>query len=116
MKGKWADSSTDIIDEAQNSRSHEKKTPFRKTSPLPPSPPALSPPTPSHLLTIPSDLVVAHIDREIGPYSVKLNKQQYAVTVAPGVDMALVAALCICLDDKHNEKASSNAGLLASIS
>jgi hypothetical protein len=35
--------------------------------------------------------------------------------VAPGVDMALVAALCICLDEKHNEK-STNVALLGSIS
>jgi hypothetical protein len=38
------------------------------------------------------------------------------VTVAPGVDMALMAALCICLDERHNEKSTNNAGLLASIS
>jgi len=26
------------------------------------------------------------------------------VQVAPGVDLALIAALCICLDEKNNEK------------
>ena len=31
------------------------------------------------------------------------SQQTYAVTVAPGVDMALIAALCICLDEKNNE-------------
>jgi uncharacterized protein YxjI len=32
------------------------------------------------------------------------NKQTYFVTVAPGVDLALIAAVCICLDEKENEK------------
>ncbi|KAJ0333688.1 hypothetical protein COL922a_010704 [Colletotrichum nupharicola] len=31
------------------------------------------------------------------------GKQTYALTVAPGVDMALMAALCICLDEKKND-------------
>ena len=29
---------------------------------------------------------------------------QYFVTVAPGVDLALIAAICISLDEKENEK------------
>ncbi|KAF6829110.1 tubby C-terminal domain-containing protein [Colletotrichum plurivorum] len=29
--------------------------------------------------------------------------QTYALTVAPGVDMALMAAMCICLDEKKND-------------
>ncbi len=47
--------------------------------------------------------VVARIDRSI------LNKRQlvfgqstYGVLVAPGADMAMVAAMCICLDDKND--------------
>ncbi|EFQ27404.1 uncharacterized protein GLRG_01899 [Colletotrichum graminicola M1.001] len=32
------------------------------------------------------------------------GKQTYALTVAPGVDMALMCALCICLDEKKNDK------------
>ncbi|KAK1478703.1 hypothetical protein CTAM01_14985 [Colletotrichum tamarilloi] len=31
------------------------------------------------------------------------GKQTYALTVAPGVDMALMCALCICLDEKKND-------------
>lgn len=29
---------------------------------------------------------------------------KYAVTVAPGVDLALIAAICICFDEAKNEK------------
>ena len=29
---------------------------------------------------------------------------QYFVTVAPGVDLALVAAICICFDEAKNDK------------
>jgi uncharacterized protein YxjI len=32
------------------------------------------------------------------------DKQTYFVTVAPGVDLALIAAVCICLDESENEK------------
>ncbi|KAK1995305.1 hypothetical protein LX36DRAFT_692683 [Colletotrichum falcatum] len=32
------------------------------------------------------------------------GKQTYALTVAPGVDMALMCALCICLDEKKNDQ------------
>ena len=117
MKGKWADSSADIIDEAQGSTSPPGPLPKQKPLPLPSfTPPRSLPPadlTPTNPHT--PDLVVAHIDRKMAPFSVKFNKQQYGVTVAPGVDMALVAALCICLDEKHNEK-STNAALLGSIS
>ena len=32
------------------------------------------------------------------------DKQTYFVTVAPGVDLALIAAICICFDEAKNEK------------
>ncbi|PMB67313.1 Protein LURP-one-related 10 [Beauveria bassiana] len=32
------------------------------------------------------------------------GQQTYAVTIAPGMDMALAVALCIALDEKNNEK------------
>jgi uncharacterized protein YxjI len=32
------------------------------------------------------------------------GQQSYQVSVAPGVDLALLAAICICLDEKANEK------------
>ncbi len=42
------------------------------------------------------------------------GKQTYGVEVAPGVDLALIAALCICLDEKHNEsRGASNASILS---
>lgn len=51
-----------------------------------------------------SGAVVARIDRKL------LNKrelfggqQTYALIVAPGVDMALMVAACIALDEKNNE-------------
>ncbi|KAE9378774.1 DUF567-domain-containing protein [Stipitochalara longipes BDJ] len=32
------------------------------------------------------------------------GQQTYYVTVAPGVDLAMMAAICVCLDEKENEK------------
>ncbi|KAE8446675.1 hypothetical protein EG329_011718 [Mollisiaceae sp. DMI_Dod_QoI] len=32
------------------------------------------------------------------------GQQTYYVTVAPGVDLAMIAAICVCLDEKENEK------------
>ncbi|KUJ13033.1 DUF567-domain-containing protein [Mollisia scopiformis] len=32
------------------------------------------------------------------------GQQSYFVTVAPGVDLAMMAAICVCLDEKENEK------------
>lgn len=32
------------------------------------------------------------------------DKHGYFVEVAPGVDLALIAALCVCLDEEYNEK------------
>lgn len=31
------------------------------------------------------------------------GKDNYSVIVAPGVDMALIAGLCICFDEKNND-------------
>lgn len=51
------------------------------------------------------DIIVARIDRKLlSSKDVFFGQQTYAVQVAPGVDMALIAALCICLDEKNNEK------------
>ncbi|KAF1958157.1 hypothetical protein CC80DRAFT_408753 [Byssothecium circinans] len=50
-------------------------------------------------------LVVARIDRKIlSGKDIFFGQQTYAVEIAPGVDMALIAAMCICLDEKNNEK------------
>lgn len=31
-------------------------------------------------------------------------QQSYFVTVAPNVDLVLIAAICVCLDERENEK------------
>ncbi|KAJ5736912.1 uncharacterized protein N7483_002037 [Penicillium malachiteum] len=47
---------------------------------------------------------VARIDRKLlTGRDLLFGQQTYAVTVAPGVDAALIAALCICFDEKNNE-------------
>ena len=52
-----------------------------------------------------SGQVVAEIHRKHFTAAEIFAKQQtYNVTIAPNVDMALVAAMCICLDEKRNEK------------
>ena len=48
---------------------------------------------------------VAHINRSF--FNVRQifgEKQTYFVTVAPNVDLSLIAALCVSLDEKENEK------------
>ncbi|KAJ5724035.1 hypothetical protein N7488_002070 [Penicillium malachiteum] len=48
---------------------------------------------------------VARIDRKLlNGRDLLFGQQTYAVVVAPGVDAALIAALCICFDEKNNEK------------
>ncbi|KAJ6552058.1 tubby C-terminal-like domain-containing protein [Mycena vulgaris] len=48
--------------------------------------------------------LVATIDRKFFNARELIGGQQtYVVTVAPNVDMALVIAMCICLDEKRNE-------------
>ncbi|KAH9873355.1 hypothetical protein J1614_005753 [Plenodomus biglobosus] len=50
-------------------------------------------------------IIVARINRKIlSGKDILFGQQTYAVQIAPGVDMALIAALCICLDEKNNEK------------
>jgi uncharacterized protein YxjI len=49
--------------------------------------------------------VVATIERNAFKMKdVFANKQTYVVNVQPGVDLVLIAALCICFDEKNNEK------------
>lgn len=56
------------------------------------------------MLTI-AGLVVARIDRKLlSGKDIFFGQQTYAVQIAPGVDMALIAAMCICMDEKNNEK------------
>ena len=50
-------------------------------------------------------LVVATISRNfLNAGQIFGNQQTYYVTVAPGVDHVLIAAICVCLDEKENEK------------
>jgi len=46
--------------------------------------------------------VVARMDRKLlSGKDIFFGQQTYGVVVAPGMDMALVAAMCICLDDRN---------------
>lgn len=48
--------------------------------------------------------VVAKIDRQLFNARELLGGQQtYGVTVAPGMDMALIVVMVICLDEKRND-------------
>lgn len=47
---------------------------------------------------------VARIDRKLlNAREFFADAQTYVVTVAEGVDLALMAAMCICLDERRNE-------------
>ncbi|KJZ74490.1 hypothetical protein HIM_06086 [Hirsutella minnesotensis 3608] len=48
--------------------------------------------------------VVATIDRKYKPREFLAAKQTYALKVMPGVDMALMCALCIAFDEANNDK------------
>lgn len=50
-------------------------------------------------------IVVAQISRSFfNVREVFAGQQSYFVTVAPHVDLVLIAAICICLDERENEK------------
>ncbi len=49
--------------------------------------------------------VVAQIDRELFSARQLLgDRSSYAVTVAPGVDIALIVAMVVCLDERRDQK------------
>ncbi|OQE28373.1 hypothetical protein PENSTE_c003G09566 [Penicillium steckii] len=51
-----------------------------------------------------SGQTVARIRRKLfQPRHIFFGQDTYIVTVAPGVDMALIAGLCICFDEKNND-------------
>lgn len=51
------------------------------------------------------NMTVATISRNFMNAGQLLGGQQtYFLTVAPGVDYCLMAAICVCLDEKENEK------------
>ena len=48
--------------------------------------------------------VVAMIDRQVwSARSMIGGAQDYSVTIAPNVDIALVVAMCICLDEVNRQ-------------
>jgi len=48
---------------------------------------------------------VAHIGRSFfNMREIFADKQTYFVHVAPNVDLTMIAAVCVCLDEKENEK------------
>lgn len=48
--------------------------------------------------------IVASIDRKLlSGKDIFFGQQTYAVQISPNYDAALVAAMCICLDEKNNE-------------
>ena len=51
-----------------------------------------------------SGAVVARIDRRLlNKRELLFGQQTYAVTIAPGVDMAMMVAACVALDEKNND-------------
>jgi uncharacterized protein YxjI len=49
--------------------------------------------------------VVAQVDREFfNARQLLADRQSYAVTVAPGVDVALIVAMVVCLDERRDQK------------
>jgi len=54
-----------------------------------------------------SDTVVARIDRQMfSGWSMVGGPQTYFATIAPNVDMALVVAMCLCVDERRKNQAS----------
>ena len=51
------------------------------------------------------NITVATISRNFANMGQIFGGQQtYYLTVAPGVDYCMMAAICVCLDEKENEK------------
>ncbi len=50
------------------------------------------------------EIVVATISRSfLNARQVLGGQQTYYVTVAPGMDLSMMAAICVCLDERENE-------------
>ncbi|KAJ1303287.1 hypothetical protein OPQ81_011484 [Rhizoctonia solani] len=48
---------------------------------------------------------VARISRQfLNSGEILFNQQTYYLTIAPGVDAAMMVALCVCMDEKQNEQ------------
>jgi uncharacterized protein YxjI len=49
--------------------------------------------------------VVAQIDRDLwNARQLLADRESYAVTIAPGVDIALIVAMVVCLDERRDQK------------
>ena len=58
----------------------------------------------AHIVNESTGEPVARISRKrLTARHILFGQDTYNVTVAPGVDMALVAGLCICFDEKNND-------------
>lgn len=56
-------------------------------------------------ITTANGVPVARVARSfLNAGEVFFDQQTYVITIAPGVDAALLLAICICLDEKANEK------------
>ncbi|KAK7535530.1 tubby C-terminal-like domain-containing protein [Phyllosticta citricarpa] len=53
----------------------------------------------------PTGQTVANITRRISARDLLVNSQAYWLFVAPNVDMALMVAICVCLDDRNTNSA-----------
>ncbi|CDR99568.1 hypothetical protein [Sporisorium scitamineum] len=63
----------------------------------------------SSQITTDEGLVVASISRDYANMGqIFFNVQTYDVTVAPGVDAALVSALCVCFDEAYNDSSNGH--------
>jgi len=53
-------------------------------------------------------MVIAQISRHfMNMREIFAGQQTYYVTIAPNVDLAMMAAICICLDEKENESSAA---------
>jgi uncharacterized protein YxjI len=60
--------------------------------------------TTAEIVDAQSGAVAARIDRKVfNLREAVMDHQTYYLTVAPGVDVALMVALCVCLDEMQNE-------------
>jgi len=50
-----------------------------------------------------SDEVAAVIQRQLTATDMLFGRQTYHVHVTPGYDLSVIAAMCICLDERKNE-------------
>ncbi|KAK0652506.1 tubby C-terminal-like domain-containing protein [Cercophora newfieldiana] len=56
------------------------------------------------IVDLKTGFVVGRIDRKLlSGRDLLFGQQTYALTVAPNVDLALMVAMCICMDEKNNE-------------